>query len=257
MTETVFSSIESRQNPKYKRWREYTSHPEDNECPWILVEGWKAIEEVASKYSPELLLFSDPQDLRLKQLLECSLDNVQLSSKLLKGISTLESPQGVMAFFEKPCWNWKDLTPWILYLDQLQDPGNLGTLLRTAEATDMFSLVTSPGTVSCFNSKVVRASTGALFKVPLLQGIDPGELKERGYNLWEASPESGQSLFDVQFKSPLAILIGSEGKGLSSSSSAWASQQLHIPMKATESLNASVAGSLILYEVFRQTKNYE
>ena len=133
----------------------------------------------------------------------------------------------------------------------------MGTLLRTAEVTDMFSLITSPGTVSCFNSKVVRASTGALFKVPLLQGIDPGELKERGYDLWEASPESGQSLFDVQFKSPLAILVGSEGKGLSSSSSAWASQQLHIPMKATESLNASVAGSLILYEVFRQTENYE
>ena len=171
---TVFSSIESRKNPKYKQWREYVSHPEDNECPWILVEGWKAIEELASKHSPELLLFSDPQDLRLKQLLECSLDNVQLSSKLLKGISALESPQGVMAFFEKPCWDWKDLTPWILYLDQLQDPGNLGTLLRTAEATNMFSLVTSPGTVSCFNSKVVRASTGALFKVPLLLGIDPG-----------------------------------------------------------------------------------
>ena len=253
---TAASSIQSRQNPRYKQWQQYISHPDNSDCPWILVEGWRSIEELAFQRPLELLLFSDPQDLRLKPLLEHSLDSVQLSPQLLGRLSPLESPQGVMAFFQKPRWNWEDLTPWILYLDQLQDPGNLGTLLRTAQATAMFSLVTSPGTVSCFNSKVIRASAGALFNVPLLQEVDPGELKKRGYHLWAAASEGGQSLFEVQFESPLAVLIGNEGKGLTPSSSAWTSQQLHIPMEATDSLNASVAGSLILYEVFRQRKNH-
>lgn len=247
------SVIESRQNQRYKQWQKYVSHPEKEECPWIPVEGWKQVRDLASERPVELLLFSDPEDPRLKLLLPRSRESFCLSPRLLQRLSTVEFSQGVLAFFQKPFWRWQDLTPWVLYLYRLQDPGNLGTLFRTARATGMFSLVTSPKTVSCFNSKVARASVGSLFAVPFLEGITAGGLKRHGYRLWAATPEGGKPLFEVHFEPPTAVLIGNEGGGLEASVLALTEKKIHIPMQPqAESLNASVAGSLILYEVLRQ-----
>ncbi len=163
----------------------------------------------------------------------------------------------MVAFFEKPAWKWEDLTPWVLYLDQLQDPGNLGTLLRTARATGMFSVATSPGSVACFNSKVIRASAGSLFAVPFLEGLELEELQDRGYALSAATLQDGQSLFEARFESPQAIIIGNEGSGPTASTLGLADDQFHIPMRGrSQSLNAAVAGSLIAYEIFRQKGNH-
>lgn len=251
------SLIESRQNPQFKQWLKFTLHPESEDCPWLPVEGWKQIEELAERHRVELLLYSDPSDSRVDGLLARSQETVQLPPRLLKSLSTVESPQGAVAFFQKPSWTWKNVTPYILYLYQLQDPGNLGTLLRTARATGIFSLVAGPETVSCFNSKVVRASAAALFSVPFLQGIEMEELSRHGYKLWAAVSREGVSLFQARFEPPLAVLIGSEGAGLDPEVVEKADEKVHIPMhRESESLNAAVAGSLILYEIFRQQKRY-
>ncbi len=163
-----------------------------------------------------------------------------------------------MAFFSKPAWKETDLTPWVLYLWKLQDPGNLGTLLRTAQATGSFSVVCSEGTVSRFNSKTVRAAAASLFSVPVLEGVDLNRLEELGYRLWDATARSGRSLFELDFESPAAFVIGNEGVGLDLSWQERIPNKLHIPMDASvESLNAGVAGSLILYEVFRRLSSNE
>ena len=163
----------------------------------------------------------------------------------------------MLAFFEKPAWKWEDLTPWVLYLDQLQDPGNCGTLLRTAQATGMFSVVTSPRSVACFNSKVVRASAASLFAVPFLEGLKLEELRDRGYALSAATLQEGQSLFEARLEPPQAIVIGNEGSGPTQSTLAMTDGRFHIPMQEhSQSLNAAVAGSLIVYEVFRQRGNH-
>ena len=247
------SRIESRQNPQYKLWKKYIAHPEKEDCPWIPVEGWKQIQELSAQHPIELLVLSEGAERGIKDLLPRSAQSFQLPSALFDSLSALDSSQQILAFFEKPAWKWNDLTSRILYLHQLQDPGNLGTLLRTARATGIFSVVTSPHTVSCFNAKVVRASAASLFSVPFLEGIEAGELKSRGFHLWATTPQGGKSLFETSFESPLAIVIGNEGQGLGAAVLELAEHLLHIPMQPqVESLNAAVAGSLILYEVFRQ-----
>ncbi len=229
------------------------SHPEKEDCPWISVEGWRQIEDLSAQLSIELLLFSERAEPRLQNLLSRSNQSFHLAPSLFQSLSTLDSSQQILAFFEKPTWNWDDFTPRVLYLHQLQDPGNLGTLLRTARATGIFSVATSAHTVSCFNAKVVRASAASLFSVPFLEGIETSELKSRGYRIWATTPQGGRSLFETHFESPLVIVIGNEGRGLGSAVLGLADHHLHIPMQPqVESLNAAVAGSLVLYEVFRQ-----
>ena len=221
------------------------------------MEGPKQIRELAAKQPIELLLFSDGEASRLTPLISRSRETAHLSESLLATLSSLETSQGVLAFFRKPSWGWEDLASCILYLDRLQDPGNLGTLLRTARATGIFSIITSPKTVSCFNSKVVRASAATLFSTPFLEGVPMRELKRRGYHLWAATPRQGRSLFKVCFQPPLAIVLGNEGNGLDKSVLRQGFRRLHIPMHPkAESLNVAVAGSLILYEVTRQTRLY-
>ncbi len=233
------------------------SHPERPECPWIPIESHKLIEELSGKHPIELLLFSDASEIPAQPLLSRSRESQRLSAELLEQLSNVQSSQQMVAFFEKPSWKWEDLTPWVLYLDQLQDPGNSGNLLRTARATGMFSVATSPKSVACFNSKVIRASSGALFAVPFLEGLKLEELQERGYAVSVATLKEGQSLFGARFEPPHAIIIGNEGSGPTESTLALADNHFHIPMLGrSQSLNAAVAGSLIVYEIFRQKGNH-
>ncbi len=249
--------IQNRDNKRFRQWSRFVEKPQGPDCPWLCAEGWKLVEDLSQDHQIELLLFSkslaqNPNG-RLEHLRRRSRESVCLSEALLKSLSSVETPQGVVAFFGKPAWSWDDIGPYLLYAHEIQDPGNLGTLLRTAAATGLFGLVASPGTVSCFNAKVVRASAGAILRVPFLQGIDWTQLKSRGVCLWLATPRRGQSLFQAQFQPPLAVVIGSEGSGADNALLEEADKLLQIPMKAqAESLNAGVAGAVILYEIYRQ-----
>lgn len=226
--------------------------PHREECPWLGVEGRKQVEELGSKLDFELLLFCGEMDAQISRLARRSREVVRISGRLMKLISGVQAPQGVMAFVAKPNWGWKELSAMALYLEGVQDPGNLGTLLRTAQATGS-SIVTGPGCVSFFNPKVVRASSATLFSTPFRQGASVGELANRGYRLWAAKQASGQALFEVRFDLPAAVMLGGEGQGLSPEALSAAGACLHVPMQAgCESLNVSVAGSLILYHAYRQ-----
>jgi TrmH family RNA methyltransferase len=221
------------------------------------MESPKQIEELSREHSIELLLFSDASQIQAQKLLPRSRQAQCLSDELLEQLSNLRSSQQVVAFFEKPAWTWEDLTPWVLYLDQLQDPGNLGTLLRTAHATGIFSVATSPKSVSCFNSKVIRASTGSLFAVPFMEGLKLEELQDRGYAVSAATLQEGPSLFAASFEAPQAVIIGNEGAGPTTSTLALTDDRFHVPMQGnSQSLNAAVAGSLIAYEIVRRRENH-
>lgn len=246
------SFIESRHNPRFKQWTRYLRRPQEEDCPWIAVEGWKHLLEACAWSPPQLLLYSDSDDRRLGPLLDRSREAVRLTPALIKRLSEVKTPQGVMAFFDKPRWSSGDLGEFVLVADGLQDPGNLGTLLRSAAAVGA-SMASTPGTVSRFNPKAVRASAALIFSVPFLQDTSPSFLEERGYRLWTASAQGRKPLFQTAFRGPTAVLLGSEGGGPGSESRQKAAGSLRIPMRPhAESLNASVAGSLILYEWFRQ-----
>jgi TrmH family RNA methyltransferase len=244
--------LESRHNPKFKQWLKYAEHPEEKDCPWVPVEGWKQALDLAG-LPIQLLLVSDPDDRRVARLANSAREAVVITERLMRLISRVEAPQSVVAFLEKPSWDWSAMTPWVILVDRLQDPGNLGTLIRTAAATGLFSVATTAGTVSCFNEKVIRASASSLFAVPFLESVTLQELLERGYRLCAATPDAGETLFDATFDPPCAFAIGREGGGLAPEIEEQANCRLRIPMtKQSESLNAAVAGALIMYEVYRK-----
>lgn len=244
--------IQSPRNPRFKEWYRLVRRGQDPESPWIPLEGWKNVQQVAQRCPIELLLYQDPCDPRLAPLRATAREVIQVSPSLMSRLSSVRTSQGVLAFFRKPSWSWRDLTPCLLYLDGLQDPGNLGVLLRTAAATGCFSLLTAPDSVSCFNPKVIRASAGLLFSVPFLEGVPLQSLPLKEYTFWAASPGQGVPFCEASLKPPLVLVLGREGSGF---------QQvlppgcrfLHIPMESgVESLNAAVAGSLLIYEVYRR-----
>ncbi len=245
--------IRSRSNKRFQRLRLLVAGCASSDGPWVMVEGWKQVSDLSRTLEIEVLLYSQDGDARLSQLRRRSRQCLHLSKPLFKSLSSVENPQGVAAFFPKRKWNWSDLGPYVLYAHELQDPGNLGTLLRTAESTGQFTLVTSPGCACCYGSKTVRASVGAALRLPLLERIPWTSLRSRGYQLWATTHLGGTSLFQARFRPPLAVLVGNEGNGLPSRILEAADHLLHIPMGFAEgSLNAAVAGSLALYEVFRR-----
>jgi TrmH family RNA methyltransferase len=190
-----------------------------------------------------------------------SVELVWLSEDVFQSVVETKSPQGLAALLVPPVRSLDDVltgTPLILVAAGLQDPGNLGTLIRSAEAFGATGVVTTAGTVSAWNQKALRASAGSVFRVPVI-GVTVEELaglKARGVRLMAAVAEDSRDAVepqDADFAGPAAILIGNEGAGLSEELLEMADARVTIPCPGkVESLNAAVAGSLLLYEASRQ-----
>jgi RNA methyltransferase, TrmH family len=173
------------------------------------------------------------------------------------------SGQGVVALVEPPSWQVTQTLGaqcLVLIVDGVQDPGNLGTILRSAEAFGASGLLLLKGSVNAFNPKALRASAGSVFRVPFVQGLDEAQvlsaLRETGADLYAAVPNSPQSLATADLTRPCAIVIGSEGQGVSAIMRGSA-QDLSIPTVGVESLNAAVSAAVLLYEARRQRSHYE
>jgi len=249
-----YESIRSPQNPQFKLWSRWIDNPDLDDCPWLAIEGIKQVREISARTRPQLVVVSEDLPPDLLTAAQTALRKVVVPRRLFDRLSRVRSPQGLLAFFDKPRWSWQDLGPFLVGLDGVQDPGNLGTILRTAAATGIFSVVTTPGTVSLYNDKVVRSASGCLFQVPAMERQELSELAERGYNIWLADPYEGQSLFETTLEPPLAIVLGSEGGGLSRQD-ALAGKRLRIPMAETvESLNVGISSALIMFEVYRRMR---
>jgi len=186
-----------------------------------------------------------------------------LPRELLDSALATETPQPVAALVEPPDWTWAHLlgsqlnaAPLVLILDGLQDPGNLGTILRSAEAFGASGVLSLSGTVSAWNPKAVRASAGSVFRLPLL-ALSAQEcfarLLEAGVKIWTTTVREAQPADLVDLAGPVGLLIGNEGNGVSDHLAAKASGRLTIPCPSpVESLNAAVAASVLLYEASRQ-----
>jgi RNA methyltransferase, TrmH family len=193
------------------------------------------------------------------------LEVVWLAEEVFASAVETQSPQGVAALMVPPVWKLEDVVrdgALMLVAAGLQDPGNLGTLVRSAEAFGAAGVLTTPGTVSGWNQKAVRASAGSVFRVPVV-GVTMAELaglRGRGVRLLaavaaglgdgEAGPVEAST---AEFRGSCAVMIGNEGAGLSAELVGMADTRVTIPCPgAVESLNAAVAGSLLLYEASRQ-----
>jgi RNA methyltransferase, TrmH family len=203
------------------------------------------------------------------------LEVLLLPRELLNAALSTESPQPVAALVRPPRWGWetifgpdlrtsrlpksqnRDLVhPLIVVLAGLQDPGNLGTILRSAEAFGATGIVALPGTVSPWNPKAVRASAGSVFRVPLVAaGADDcfDRLRSAGVKLWTTAARNAEPANQADLTAPAAMLIGNEGNGVAPELAARAQGRLTVPCPGpVESLNAAVAASVLLYEASRQ-----
>jgi TrmH family RNA methyltransferase len=184
-----------------------------------------------------------------------------LEPAVFKGIQSTEHSQGVIALVRPREWTLKDLlagapSP-IAALVGLQDPGNVGTILRVAESFGAAGCLGIAGTASVHNAKVVRASAGSIFRLPHVWDMEwhdvVSSMKSAGIALIGTSPHATESIALWDWNQPSAVLIGNEGAGLTPEQSAACTAVLHIPQKApVESLNSAVAASVILYESYRR-----
>lgn len=234
---------------------------ERREANAFVVEGVRLVEEaVNAGWKFQFALYSDGLSERGKKLLaglEANKIEVdEVAGDLLQKLSDTETPQGILAvlnFVQLPIPNFFNF---ILIPDQIRDPGNLGTLLRSAAATGVQAVFIPPETTDGFAPKVLRAGMGAHFRLPI-QSLSWEEIKihTRDMDIYIADMD-GTSCWETDLRKPLALVIGSEAEGASDEATRLANGKIKIPMAGNvESLNAGVAGSVLMFEVVRQRSN--
>lgn len=266
--------VEGRHNALIKRVRQAFAHAELTDEGDCAVEGVHIIEEaIRSGLRFRAILFRESAPslaTRLLPQIGSHVETLQVPDKLFDSAVPSESPQGVAALVRLKESSLDDLLERmklgpIVAIAGLQDPGNLGTILRSAEAFDSAGVVLGEGTVSRFNSKVIRASAGSLFRLPVVSaktagGLDAivSQLRDRGVRLFATSSHKGTPLDQATLAPPSAIFIGGEGAGLPKALAAQMDGTIAIPHSPrVESLNAGVAASIVLYEAARQRKSRE
>ena len=184
-----------------------------------------------------------------------------LSDSLFRQVCGTQTPQGIMAIVRQAHRSPEELLdgscPLLLFLENIQDPGNLGTLIRTAEGAGVTGIIMSADTVDIYNPKVVRATMGSLYRMPFAYAEDfTGILKQagrQGIGTYAAYLGGSVPYDQADFTGPTGILVGNEGNGLRQETAMAAGMRIHIPMAGSvESLNAAVAGAVLMYEAARQ-----
>ncbi len=253
--------ISSPQNPKIKLARALTGRPKERrDAEAFLAEGVRLVEEAfAANWLFRFVLVSDELGERGKKLVEKlenkKIDVEKVESGLLQSLSETETSQGILAILNESQLPIPQSPNFILIPDSIRDPGNLGTLLRTADAAGVQAILIPPETTDAFAPKVVRAGMGAHFRLPI-QTMTWNEIQQQTNEMQIFIADmDGQSCWETDFRQPLALIVGGEAEGASEQARKLANASAKIPMAGkTESLNAAVAGSVLMFEVMRQRK---
>jgi TrmH family RNA methyltransferase len=258
-------NIESKDNARLKELRKAINAPGRETGALVGIEGPNLIEEAlrAGLRVKTIFVAQGAERLLDKLQVKREVEVLQLPKKLLDQALATETPQSIAALVEPPQWTWeqllgsrRDSVPLVIVLAGLQDPGNLGTILRSAEAFGATGVISLPGTVSAWNAKAVRASAGSVFRIPLIVSeIDEciPRLHSAGLTILATLSRAAQEANTANLARPVALIIGNEGNGVPGALAARADSTIAIPCPGpVESLNAAVAASVLLYEVSRQ-----
>lgn len=254
--------LTSLQNPLVKQLRKLHRAKERREQQLFLLEGTHLLEEAcAAKVPLVTVCYTEAWQAHHTDLWQQASQNAQrsqlVSLEVLKAIATTVEPDGVVAAAERIHTHPPQLKQLGLVLETIQDPGNLGTLIRTASAAGAEGLWLSEDSVDLDHPKVLRSSAGQWFRLPMAVSSDlKAEIlhhKAQGMQVIATVPTAVQTYWQVDFRQPSLILLGNEGAGLSESLTALADLQIKIPLNpGVESLNVAIAAALILYEAKRQ-----
>lgn len=256
--------ITSVHNPKVQLVRRLQSQARvRREEGAFVIEGVRLAEEVLrANWMAKLVLHADQLDKRGKAVVErftaLNVPVEPVSQGVMAAVSDTETPQGLLAVISQQTIPTPHDLDFMLILDGLRDPGNLGTVLRTAAAAGVQVVVLAPGCTDAWAGKVLRAGMGAHFRMPI-QSLSWDEIKptlkgsRNPLKVYLADAAGGRPYTGVDFREPLALIVGGEAAGAGAEARALADEQVHIPMPGgSESLNASVAASILLFEAVRQ-----
>ncbi|WP_019849172.1 RNA methyltransferase [Desulfitobacterium sp. PCE1] len=238
----------------------------------FLIEGWRFVEEGIYRGAHLTKVFVCPErkSESWPQLAKALKDNevpiIEVDERVLRKMSDTESPQGILAVVKRPQWTWDDLLgmnhgpgdkiPMLLILDGVQDPGNCGTILRTALAAGVTQVCLTEGTVDVYNLKALRSTMGAIFSLKILTHCQPEEIlkvcQSQGIPVFVGDIE-GTDLYKTHFVQPMALVVGNEGNGPSAAFRGSRVKRITIPMShQVESLNVAMATGIIIYEIRRR-----
>ncbi|AEF94063.1 tRNA/rRNA methyltransferase (SpoU) [Desulfotomaculum nigrificans CO-1-SRB] len=260
--------ITAAQNPKIKYIRRLAQRNFREKERKLVVEGVRLVEEaLQSGWRTESFVYTYEavQNERGSRLLELAqrkcAQTYQVTAHIMSQLSDTETPQGVLAVLWQPDYVLADVLPGqpplVVVVDGVQDPGNLGTIVRSADAAGASGVVLLKGTVDIYNPKTIRATMGSLFHLPVVTAEDVdgalAYLASAGVTLIVGDPVLGEPIFKANLKVPVAIMVGNEGAGPRADLNRFKHVKVNIPMPGrAESLNVAMATSIMLYEAVRQ-----
>ncbi|MBO3377765.1 RNA methyltransferase [Clostridium perfringens] len=252
--------IESKNNNLFKEIKKLKEKKHRIKSNKYLIEGLRFVEEaIKSKVSIDSIIFTESfkeknPDLFLK--INENIKLIQMNEALLKQLCSTENPQGIVGVINMQNKELKS-GELVVLVDKVQDPGNMGTIIRTAHAAGAAGIVMTKGTVDIYNDKTLRSTMGSIFYIPIVEddSLDfVKSLKKEGYKLVVSSLQGKNNFFEENFQGKVMIAVGNEGNGVSDEVYDIADIKVKIPMPGeAESLNVAVATSIMIYEKIRQS----
>ena len=255
--------ITSNQNPLIKELQILQKKKrERNNQKVFIVEGLRAVREIPGTWEIHKYIVAKNFALEAEKLIKNKkIPVINVADSVFESISDTKTPQGIMAVVSQLNYQIDEITRneqgFFIIADQVQDPGNLGTLIRTAHASGANGIFLSTGCVDLYNPKTIRATMGSVFHIPILMDMEMEQiikrLKDADTTIYATALEESKILYDYDYTKKTGIIIGNEANGISQVTKKLVSDYIQIPMPGgAESLNASIAAGICMFEVVRQ-----
>lgn len=246
--------IESPQNSLYKQWKKLMStRKERDKTSEFIVEGFHLVEEALKKKGTVLtLIVREGTDIPVRWQID-ELELVELTHDLTKELTDTEHTQGVFAHCRQPVVSEEDQLNWkrVLLIDAVQDPGNVGTMIRTADAAGVDGIILGKGSADPYNPKTVRSAQGSHFHLPVVKGnlyTWVNRLKAEGIPVYGTALKNAVPFYEVERSDSFGLIVGNEGAGIDEDILAMTDQNVTIPILGqAESLNVAVATGVLLF----------
>ncbi|WP_097027608.1 TrmH family RNA methyltransferase [Clostridium peptidivorans] len=254
--------ITSKDNSSIKEVRKFKEKKYRTANKKFLVEGFRFVEEAVKSnfYIEELFISEEALERFYGYDFKCKIKEYtkvySLEDKLFKTLTNTESPQGILAVARYKDIELKAKDGFYILADKVQDPGNMGTIIRSAHASGALGVILTKRTVDVYNDKTLRSTMGSIFHIPIIEDTDLSitkTLKDNGFKVLVSSLEESHDFYDINLNKNIIICVGNEGRGISDEILNLSDEKFKIPMPGkAESLNVAVAASIMMFERVRQ-----
>lgn len=257
-------SIESKDNNLFKETKKLKERKGRNKKSKYIIEGYRLVEEAfKAKVSIDYVFVDDDGEIKIQDYIKkYNLENMKiykLANNLVKELASTENPQGIIAVANMKPLDISLEGSFYLLCDKVQDPGNLGTIIRSCHAAGVDGIILTKGTVDVYNEKTLRSTMGSIFYIGIAYDDEElsiiKKLKSKGFSLVSTSLQESNNLYDEDLSEKVIVCVGNEGNGVSDQVFEMSDKKVKIPMPGSaESLNVAIATSIILFEKVRQNQ---